>query len=394
MSHVTRGSRAPVTLAAALLAPLCVAFWSGPSMAASACLKGMALNKLCLELTSVPGTSVQPSGLADTKTYVKYDVSIKNLVAATSRYVSATLTLVPTPPSALTFTANAGLACTASGATVSCLADKLEGIDPVTFTVTAEAPQYPTTVTEMVATGVIGWNGNTAQTSQTVAVSNTAGESFIPKDTEVTLATSDSDDVTAENPRYGRITLPAQPFAYVASIAVVANAPANSNCISGVYFSTDGGPFICRDDETQGRALRVDVGAAEFTAANPAVLTEKWDTTIVPATQLPPSAVAPTGIPAWASFTAPLSAQGNATAPYNALWLQCGSTVPGYTVAPPCISSVQQLANGDWQAVSQRTNDGVTLVRSPLAPLQALLDFLISPAQAQIVSKPDIGLMR
>ena len=391
MSHVTRGSRAPVTLAAALLAPLCVLFWSGPGMAASACLKGVSLNKLCMELTSEPGSSVQPSGLAGTKTYVKYNVEIKNLVAATSRNVSATLTVAPTPPSALTFSANAGLTCTVSGVTVSCLADKLDGIDPLTFTVTAEAPQYPTTATQMVATGVIGWNGNTAQTSQTVAVSNTAGESFIPKDTEVTLATNDSDDVTAENPRYGRITLPAQPFDYVASIEVVAGAPANSNCISGIYFSTDGGPFICRDDETPGRAIRIDVGAAEFTAANPAVYTEKWDTTIVPATQLPPNAAAPTGTPPFAAFTAPLSAEGNATAAYSALWLQCNSTIP---VNAPCISGVQQLANGDWQAVSLRTNDGVTLVRSPLAPLQALLDFLISPAQAQIVSKPDIGLMR
>jgi len=391
MSHVTRGSRAPVTLAAALLAPLCVLFWSGPGMAASACLKGVSLNKLCMELTSEPGSSVQPSGLAGTKTYVKYNVEIKNLVAATSRNVSATLTIVPAPSSALTFTANAGLACAVSGATVSCVADKLDGIDPVTFTVTAEAPQYPTTVTEMVATGVIGWNGNTAQTSQTVAVSNTAGESFVPKDKEVTLATSDSDDVTAENPRYGRITLPPQPFDYVASIDVVADAPANSNCISGIYFSTDGGPFICRDDETPGRAIRINVGAAEFTAANPAVYTEKWDTTIVPATQLPPTAAAPTGTPPFATFTAPLSAEGNATAAYSALWLQCSTTVP---VGPPCIGSVQQLANGDWQAVGLRTNDGVTLVRSPLAPLLAVLDFLISPAQAQILPKPDIGLMK
>jgi len=390
-SKPTRRSSAPVSVAGAILAPLCVLLWSGPGIAASACLKGVALNKLCLELTSVPGTSVQPSGLADTKTYVKYDVTIRNLVSATSRNVAATLTVAPTPSSALTFTANAGLACAVSGATVSCLGDKLDGVDPLTFTVTAEAPQYPATVTEMVATGVIGWNGNTAQTSQTVAVSNTAGESFIPKDTEVTLATNDSDDVTAENPRYGRITLPPQPFDYVATIAVVADAPANSNCISGIYFSTDGGPFICRDNETPGRAIRIDVGPAEFTAANPAVYTEKWDTTIVPATQLPPNAAAPTGTPPFATFTAPLSAQGSATAAYNALWLQCSTTVP---VGPPCISSVQQLANGDWQAVGLRTNDGVTLVRSPLAPLQAVLDFLISRAEAQIVPKPDIGFMQ
>ena len=62
-----RGFRARAILASALLAP-CALFWSAPSLAVSGCLTGGSTNKLCLDLTSVPGDSVQPSQLAGTPT--------------------------------------------------------------------------------------------------------------------------------------------------------------------------------------------------------------------------------------------------------------------------------------------------------------------------------------
>jgi len=389
MLHSNPRGRAAAALSAAALALL----WSGPSPAGSACLKGAAPNKLCLQLSSAPGSEVQPSGLAGTKTYVQYTVDLRNLVAATSRNVLATLSLEPAPPSAVAVAADAGLTCSVSGATVSCLADKLDGIDMLSFRVTAEAPTHPTTVSQIVATGVVGWNGNTTLTTHTLAVSNTAGNSYVPAGTEVTLATSDSDDVTAENPRYGRVTLPPQAFDYVASIEVIGNAAANSNCVNGVYFSTTyGGPYICRDTATPRRAISIDVGNAVFTTERPIVFTEKWDTTIVPATQLPPTPAAPTGLPPFAQFAAPLSTTGTAAAPYSALVLMCNDAT-GNLGEPPCLTQVRQLPNGDWEVASLRTNDGDYYVKhSPLlAPLYAVLDFLISPAEAQTIPKPGIG---
>jgi hypothetical protein len=391
-------STARVALLAALPAAASLV-WSAPAVAASACLKGDALNKLCVTVESMPETEVQPSGLAGTKTYVKYDVGIRNLVAATSRNVLTTLTIDPAPASPLTFTADAGLECSVSGATVSCLADKLGGIDPLDFTVTAEAPQYPATVAQMLATATIGWNGNTAQTTHALAVSNTAGDSYVPANQQVTLATDDSDDVTAEKPRYGRITLPPQPYDYVASIEVVGDAPANANCVNGIYLSASyGGPYVCRDTATPQRAIRIDLGDAEFTADNPVVYVEKWDTTIVPATQLPPSPAAPTGLPPFAQFTAPLSTAGSPSAPYSAWIVTCGVDATGALVEPPCMTSVQQLPNGDWQVDSLRiSHESALLVRSPvLAPLYAVLDFLVKPAHAQIQlpTKPGTGFMQ
>lgn len=395
MSHANVRGRVSAVISAAVLALL----WSGQGSAAAACLKGEALNKLCVSLTSSPATEVQPSGLAQTPTFVQYAGKISNLVAATSRHVLTTITISPAPASALTFTAEAGLACSVSGATLSCLADKLEGVDGLTFTLLAEAPTYPTTATQMLATAVIGWNGNTATATHALAVSNTAGESYVPPDTEVTLATSDSDDVTAENPRYGRITLPAQSQAYVASIEVVGNAPANANCINGIYVSTAyGGPFVCREGGAPQRAIRIDVGTADFGSDNPIVYFEKWDTSIVPATQLPPPA-GPTGTPPFAQFSTPLSLSGAPSAPYAAWAVMCGVDVTGETVTPPCIDSVQQLENGDWAVDSLRiSNEAPVVARRAdvLAPLYAVLDFVVKPAHAQIQlpTKPGTGFMQ
>jgi len=395
MSHANARGRVSAVFSAAVLALL----WSGHGVAASACLKGEALNKLCISLTSSPASEVQPSGLAETKTFVKYAGEIRNLVAATSRNVLTTVTISPAPASALTFTGEAGLACSVSGATLSCLADKLEAVDGLAFTLVAEAPTYPTTATQMLATAVIGWNGNTATATHALAVSNTAGDSYVPRDTEVTLATNDSDDVTAENPRYGRIKLPPQPFDYVASIEVVGNAPANANCVNGIYLSTAyGGPFVCREGGAPQRAIRIDVGTAVFGSDNPIVYFEKWDTSIVPATQLPPPA-GPSGTPPFAQFSAPLSLSGAPAAPYAAWAVLCGVDVTGETVTPPCINSVEQLGNGDWAVDSLRiSNEEAVLARRAdvLAPLYAVLDFIVEPAHAQIQlpTKPGTGFMQ
>lgn len=372
-----------------LLAPVATLSWSGSShAAATACLKGASLNKLCVDIDSVPGESVQPSGLAGTRTFIKYTADIRNLVAATSRTVSLSLTVSPAPASPMTFDADRGLECSVSGATLTCLADKLEGIDPLSVVLVAEAPQYPATVTQVDATGVIGWKGNTASTTQVVAVSNTAGDSYVPANTEVTLATSDNDEVTPESPLYARITLPPQPTDYRATIGIVGTAPANSNCVSGIYLTVLDGPYVCRDTAFPRRAIRVDVGEIVIGAADPATYLQKWDASIVPATQLPPTQVARTGTPPFAMFGAELSEGGQPATGYAALAALCGPDI-----GAPCLTRVERSTDGDWLAESRRItlNSETASKWSPLAPLQAVLDFIISRAEAQTIPTPRIG---
>lgn len=376
----------------AFLVPAAAVVWAGPSAAspvASACLKGGATNKLCLDiLESVPASAVQPSGLAGTRTFVKYSLAIRNLVAATSRNVALGFTVTPAPVAPMSFEAATGLVCSVSGATLSCLADKLGNIDPLNVTLVAEAPQYPATVTQVVGTGVIGWNGNTATTSHSVAVSNTAGDSYVPANTRVTLATSDNDEVTPESPLYARVTLPPQPDAYRATVTIVTDAPANANCVSGIYLTVVDGPFVCRDIDFPRRGIRVEFGDAVFTNADPAIYLQKWDASIVPATQLPPDPVSPSGTPPFAVFGVEKEDAGGPTANYGAISDLCGPDT-----GPPCLTGVQHLAGGDWAAESRRVTPATEAARkwTPLAPLQAVLDLVISRAEAQTIPKPRIG---
>jgi hypothetical protein len=388
-----RSSRAPV-VAAALLAPLCAVLWSGPSLATSACLKGDATNKLCLDVSSIPGDSVQPSQLAGTPTYVKYTAVLSNTSLATSRYVQMSFDLTPAS-GFVSFEAEDGITCSLSGSNVSCLVDKITRIDPLSLTLVAEAPRVPTTATAMVNTAVFGFQGNTTTLNHTLAVSSTSGKSYVPAGEEVTIVTEPetadpAEQVTAEKPLWGKVTLPPQPRDYYARVSVIDNGPAMANCVAGVSASaTDGGPYVCRSNPRQWVEFDVGetAGAEEpvlFAADNPMQFTMMWDTSIVPSTQLPPSPIAPTGTPAFAVFYAqPERTPPPATVDARAFSDLCDATAP----VPPCLTGVNRFDNGDWRASGLKVTDQSDL-QSPLAPLVAVLDLLLGRADATGILPP------
>lgn len=399
MTPFNRIDRSAAGSLAVILAPLGALLWSGPGLAASGCLAGAATNKLCLSLDSIPADTVQPSGLAGTDTFVKYTAVLSNTALATSRFVDVTFALSPAS-GFVSFEAEAGMSCTRSGSTVSCFVDKIDRIDPLSLTLIAEAPQYPTTATQLVNTAVFGYQGNTATISESVAVSETSGTSYVPKDTQVTIVTEPetadpADQVTADNPLWGKVTLPAQPRDYYARISVINDGPQASNCVGGLFLSvTDGGPYVCRNEQAPARWVQFDVGSTPgledpvaFGADDPMQFTLMWDTSIVPATQLPPTPALPTGTPPFAVFYAQNETPTPAVVVARAFADTCSATEP----VPPCLTGVQRFDNGDWLASGLKTNDGSDLLAaadSPVARMYALLNFFMASATALPIKPP------
>jgi hypothetical protein len=393
-----RSIRRPAIGLASALTLSCGLAWSGTGLAATSCLKGGSTNKLCLDLSSIPGDVVQPSELAGTKTYVKYTATLRNVVAATSRNVTMDLSFSPAPPSAISVATDSGVACAAPTATgVSCTVDKLGYLDPLTVVVVVEAPQYPTTVTQMLATGTYGWNGNTSTTSQSVAVSDTGGRSYVPANTEVTLVTepeaSDpSTQTSVGDPLFGKVTLPPRPTAYFAQISVI-GGPAVTNCTGGFFLSaTDGGPYACRN--AGNRWVQFDAGSTPgsdapvvFDAAAPMHFSMIWDASLVPATQLPPTPLTPTGTPAFAVFYSHNDTPPPAAVAVRAFSQNCSATAN----VPPCLIAVTHFDNNAWRAEGLKVTDGtdeIALAGSPVEKLYAMLNFFLPTAQGLPIKPP------
>lgn len=400
MSSTIRGVqgllRVPA-LAGTLLAPLGALLWSGPGLAAQACLAGAAPNKVCLTLDSIPVESVQPSRLADGQpTYVQYKAVLSNTALATSRFVELDFDLAPAS-GFVSVVADAGMRCTFSGSHVDCLVDKLDRIEPLNVTLVAEAPRHPTTATQLLNTAVFGFQGNTATTSKSVAVSGTSGRTFIPAGQTAVLVTEPetadpSQQVSEGSPTFGKVFLPAQPVDTYARIGIVSNGPLNSNCQTGVFFTVfDGGPYLCRD--TGRRWTEFDVGVTEgaqppalYAAANPMQFTLIYDASTIAEAQLPPSAAAPTGTPAFAVFYAqPENNPYPDSVAARAFAERCSDTGN----VPPCINSVTRLGSGDWAVTGLKVNDG-TDIPTPLDQLQDVLASLlmIGSADAKGVLPP------
>lgn len=384
-------------LAAALLAPVSALFWTTPGLAASGCLVGAATNKLCLDLRSIPGDSVQPSQLAGTPTYVKYTAVVSNTALATSRFVNATFTLSPAS-GFVSVSSESDVTCSLNGSTVSCFIDKLDRIDPKTITLVAEAPRVPTSATEMVNTAVFGFEGNTATVAKSVAISTTSGASYVPAGEEVTVvsepeADNPEDQVTAEDPLFAKVTLPPQPVDYYADISIISDGPVNANCTTGVFLTVfDGGPYLCRDGLNPRRWAEFDIGETEgalppvlFTAQSPMQFTMMWDATLVRTEQQAPNDIATTGLPPFAVFYGQPSQQS----PYpdsidaRAFADSCNTLVP----MPPCISTVERFGNGDWRVSGLKQTDQSD-IPTPVEQLLSSLNFLLGTADASGVLPP------
>jgi hypothetical protein len=369
-------------LAAAVLAPLFALLWAGSATAETACLNDDD-RKLCVDITSVPSEEVQPSELGGTDTFVKYTSVLRISGNKSSRFVEMRMELdrsnfvsVETP---------ADVQCALAGGTITCFADKLEPGKPATITSTARAPETEGPFTNKTT---VGWNGRTASANRTVLVSSTAGESHVPAGKSVTLVTgpdSDPDNtVTPENPIWGKFTIPAQDQQFHAQIAVTTSA-GKLNCTGGLFLQ-DGGPYVCR--QTGDRWIEVHLD----TVPDGTLLQfdMKWDASAVPAAQLPPvPTIAPTGTPRFAVFYAHNPTPPPAIANAHAFSNMCPSPV-----AAPCLTGVARSASsGDWSASGYLEVDStVTASAEPLAPLYAVLNYLLNPATAVGIKPPLVAM--
>lgn len=381
-------------LAGAVALAAATAAWMNPAWAVSGCRNDQD-KKVCVTMTVSPSDTIAPSrmGSDSNRTYEKITATLQNVGQTSTRYVTMQISLDPaTGYKANELVAPAPLSCTISGAVLSCQADKLLVGQSLTLTVPAEAPLYQgaSTAAQFVTTDTFGWQGNTTTISTTVPVSSTSGSTYVPANTSPTLYTSPptanpEDQVTVDHPLWGSVTLPPQPAGYYAKVYINLVGPAFL-CPTGVFLTAqDGGPYLCRDQAEPGRWFEVDLGAT-FTAVDPIFFTMQWHQTLVQAIQLAPTAAAPTGTPPWAIFYD--QDVGQATTSGRAFAATCG----GGTPAPPCLTTVQQFGNGNWTASGYKTNDGTDLamMKSPLAPLLAVLDYVVGIAEAQILQAPSI----
>lgn len=364
---------------------------AAPAHAGRACLNDQD-KKTCGSISTTPSDYVQPSGIGGTanQTWVKARFTVENLGQTSTRFVTLDLTLDPaTAFRASDLTADAGLACTVSSnpAKVHCAADKLEAGQVLSGSVPALVPTTsgPFTVLESV-----GWQGNTASTSATVIVTDSAGSSWVPAGRSETLVTAREATVTAENPYWAQVTCPARSEAYYCRVRVVTDAPA-FDCPTGIFISrTDGGPYVCRDSQQPRRWVEIDTNAT-FTATDPLGFVLLEHSSLVPAIQLPPTALAPTGTPPFAVFHAQNPTPAPDTADANAFADTCSATAP----SAPCLTSVERLASGDWRVAGLKPNDGTDLqpglpAAGILAPFYLALDFMVSRANADLIQPPVI----
>lgn len=364
---------------------------SAPAQAGRACINDQD-KKTCGEVRTTPADYVQPSGIggAGNETWVKVDFLMQNLSQTSTRFVTLDLTLDPnTAFRTSDLAVDPLMSCTVSTgpAKLHCSADKLQGGQTLTGSVSARVPTVtgPFTVLEQ-----LGWQGNTANTNYTVMVTDTAGATWVPANRSETVVTARNAEVSAENPYWAQVTCPARASAYYCRLRVVTDAPA-LDCPTGLFISvTDGGPFVCRDTQQPRRWVELDTSAT-FTATDPFSFVLLEHSSLVPALQLPPTAAAPTGTPPFAVFHAQNPTPPPATADANAFADTCSATSP----SAPCLTSVERLANGDWRVSGLKPNDGSDLqpdlpAASLLAPLYAALDFLVARADADLIQPPVI----
>lgn len=316
-----------------------LAFFNGAALAASTGCLIDDPKKICAALQWTPD-SAQPSQQNGTKTYVRYDLTLTNATNQSTRFIQVQFSLQPAT-AFRSVTADSRASCTIAGATISCAIDKLEAGEPMPISATAETPAAETTLTNTVS---YGWQGRTGVVDGAVAIDEQSGQSWQEPDQTVRLSTAKpasdpSQQTSPEQPIYGEIAIPPSGVGRNVFIRIVTDGPDRSPvCIGGIYLDplADGGPFVCRDTGSPRRW--VQVGADD--SAEPMTLRVIEDASVVPAIQLPPTLLAPTGLPPFAVF-----ARGeDSNAAFRAIDDACSSN------APPCLQNVVRYPTGDWTA--------------------------------------------
>jgi hypothetical protein len=337
-----------------------LALWNAaPAQAAS---QGCLLDnpkKVCASVTASPLTA-QPSQQNGTKTYVRYDATIVNVTAQSTRYVVMDMALSPATSFA-TVTADPKAVCTKSGATIHCDIDKLDAGEPLTVSAVAETPTYETTLTNTVT---YGWQGRTSTVAAEVPIRHTSGESWQQPNQAIRLSThkptaDPSQQTTPEDPLYGEVIIPGNPGGGQVFIKIITDGPDRSSvCPAGIYLDPLGdlGPYLCRDVNQPRRWIQV--GAPNSDPPMQIKLIE--DASIVQPIQLPPTLLTPLGTPPFAIF-----AHGEEEGePFRAIAVDCTAA----NAQPPCVQNVQRYSTGDWTGtlVTPKVNLGPA---APLLPL-------------------------
>lgn len=363
--------------AAAAFAPLGALLWAASAHAAPACVGDR--TQVCVDVVAAPGSSVQPSRMVGTDTYVRYNVTV-----SVNRKKANDVGLLLDLPNGYAINRNFGsfdvpadVTCTPSGGKqVSCTVAHLNYGAPKVLRVIANAAPFKgtSTATQQTATASLTWDLRSASVTHTLPVSLTSGTSFVPPNQGLGLATAPeaAEQVTADKPLWAWMIIPARPESFVASVAVVDNGPDRTADCSG-DFSTSG-PTVCRDTGNPRRWIMTDLPDYVFTPERPLQFTLEWDASIIPGVQS-------------TDLTPPFAIYHNQTdvgvpyGPTRAFANRCG--VPAVA---PCISFVSRnTTTGDWRAMFYKGNDGSDM-QGPLGSLQALLDYFISGAYATPVT--------
>jgi hypothetical protein len=387
---------------------------AGALLAASPMAQAACLNqdgrKACVTLSAQPEDVVQASRLDGVHdTFVRYTATLTNVSLPTSsRNLELTLSLSPAVE-IVEFDGTSHGVCSVSGATATCTYDKLDSASPLHVTMTAKAPAYAGAATPatLVNTATIGWNGRGTSTSDTVAVSTAGGYTWVPANTAVVLTThpraaDPSQQTTPEDPVYAEMAIPARSVGFLAYFALTGNADEDfsASCTAGVFISgnSDGGPYACRDlgaPVDPGNPRRwveayIDESVDGSFTDSPVKVTLIWDDSVVPPTQVAPTALAPNGTPPVAIFyRAPqIGAEDH---PIRAYARPCAAN------PLPCTSGVQNFATGDWSATLETSIiDNGGEAADPLLPggllsgLGSVLDFLVAVAHGQVLKPPSI----
>ncbi|HEX4872159.1 MAG TPA: hypothetical protein VFV27_07595 [Nevskiaceae bacterium] len=329
--------------------------------------------KVCVALQAAPADRLQPSGVpgGSADTYVVYDAVVTNIDEQSSRNLFVRFDL--TAGSSVTGIESGPFgSCTVSGTRVHCLYDKLRANGAAEISLEVRLPDYnpdPVTGTqvpaEMVNVVTFGYQGRTAMLRRSIAL-DPSGFSYIPPFAEVTLVTAPetanpADQTSAATPLFAKMKVPVADFPRLARLEIIDDGPDQSAvCLGGIYLDLlgDGGPYVCRDTANPRRW--VQAGLEGSYPSDPIQLTVITDASRVPATQLPPSLLAPTGTPAFALF------YQAGEAPIRAYARRCQDA------AEPCLSQVTRYGNGDWSAtlfkrtLADTPGDGTWVL--PLSP--------------------------
>ena len=322
-------------LAALLAAGAAALAAAAPGFATESCT-----TRACVSLSSAPETEVAPSGVAGTDTHISYTAVVRNNGSSSMTHTTLSQQLPP----GFTFekaNAPAGVTCTGSGQSVSCQLGKLAGgSSPVTIAVTAKTATTETDQARSTVTVSFDERANdkpapdpkqdTVSTFDDVKVTNTAGQTFVPKDSTTTIATERDANTSATNVQYATAKVTNAPNDVLASLLEAGQAVPGFNCILGQVTIQDQ-VYVCRG----GGWIRASIPGTY--TVDPLVFTLRWDSSVASVLQTKDNFVV------FHTGDEP-GAQPEA--------------LPGCPATPLCTRSVSRAPDGDWIAEVVGSHNG------------------------------------